>query len=54
MLLKVIIVLSVASGGISISSFVSVIGDAAGIASANFTLGFPSATGIIKKLIQVI
>ena len=50
---KTIIVLSAASGGISIISFTSVIGVHAGLASASFTLVFSLATGIIKKLLKV-
>ena len=46
---KNLIVLSAASGGVSIISFASVIGAPAGIASASFTLVFSLATGIIKK-----
>ena len=51
---KTIIVLSAASGGISIISFTSVIGVHAGLASASFTLVFSLATGIIKILLKVI
>ena len=47
---KTSIVLSAARGGVSIISFVTVIGAAAVIASASFTLIFFLATGIIKKL----
>ena len=50
---KTLIVLSAASGGISIISFTSVIGIPAGIASASFTLVFSLTTGIIKKLLKV-
>ena len=50
---KTIIVLSAASGGISIISFTSAIGVHAGLASASFTLVFSLATGIIKKLLKV-
>ena len=50
---KILIVLSATSGGISIISFTSVIGIPAGLASASFTLVFPLATGIIKKLLKV-
>ena len=56
MLLLIILtrlVLSAASGGISIISFTSVIGVPAGIASASFTLIFSLTTGIIKKLLKV-
>ena len=37
---KILIVFSTTSGGVSIFSFTTVIGAAAGIASANFTLIF--------------
>ena len=40
------------SGGISIISFVSVIGVSVGIASASFTLIFSLTTGITKKLLK--
>ena len=50
---KTLIVLSAASGGISIIYFTSVIGIPAGIANASFTLIFSLTTGIIKKLLKV-
>ena len=50
---KTLIVLSAASGGISIISFTSVIGFPAGISSASFTLLFSLTTGIIKKLLKI-
>ena len=50
---KTLIILSGASGGISIISFTSVTGILAGIASVNFTLIFSLTTGIIKKLLKV-
>ena len=50
---KTLIVLSAASGGISIISFTSVIGIPAGLASASFTLIFSLTTGIIKKLLKI-
>ena len=50
---KTLIVLSEASGGISIICFTSVIGVPAGLASASFTLVFPSTTEIIKELLKV-
>ena len=46
---KVLIVLSVTSGGVSIISFASVAGAPVGIASAIFSL----TTGIIKKLLSI-
>ena len=48
---KILIVLSTASSGLSIISFISIIGVPAGIASAIFTLLFSITTGIIKKLL---
>ena len=51
---KILIILSAASGGVSIMSFTSIIGVPAGIASASFTLLFSIATGIIKKLLSTI
>ena len=47
---QILIVLSAASGGVSIISFSSVIGAPARIVSANFTLFFSLTTGIVKKL----
>ena len=49
---KILIVLSATSGGIFIISFSSIIGTPVGIASANFSLVFSLATGIIKKLLK--
>ena len=49
---KILIVLSTASSGVSIISFISIIGVPAGIASASFTLIFSITTGIIKKLLR--
>ena len=40
-------------GGVSIISFLSVIGTPAGIASASFTLIFSLATGIVKQLLDI-
>ena len=48
---KVLIVLSAASGGVSIISFTSIVGAPVGIASAIFTLIF--STGIVKKLLNI-
>ena len=50
---KTLIVLSAASGRISIISFTSVIRIPAGIASASFPLIFSLTTGIIKKLSKI-
>ena len=50
---KVLIVLSATSGGVCIISSVSVVGAPVGIAGASFTLIFPLAIGIIKKLLSI-
>ena len=50
---KTLIVLSATSGGISIISFISLIGIPAGIASASLTLVFSLTTGVINKLLKV-
>ena len=50
-MIKVLIVLSVTSGRVSICLFTSNIGAPVGIASASFTLIFSLTTGIIKKLL---
>ena len=47
---KSLIVLSVATGSISIASFATVIGAPVGIVSASFSLPFWISTGIIKNL----
>ena len=49
---KILIVLSATSSGVSIISFISIIGVPAGIASASFTLIFSIMAGIIKKLLS--
>ena len=49
---QTLIALSATRAGVSIISFVAVIGAPAGIASASLTLFFSLATGIIKKLSQ--
>ena len=49
---KILIVLSAASGGVSIISHLSVIGISAGIISSIFILMFTLITGIIKKLLK--
>ena len=49
---KTLIVLSATSGGISITSFASIIRAPVGIASSSFTLIFSLTTGIIKKIIE--
>ena len=47
---KSLIVLSVATGSISIASFATVIGAPAGMMSASFSLAFSVNTGTIKKI----
>ena len=47
---KILIILSVTTGGVSVISFTSVIGAPVGIASTCFTLIFSLTTGIIKKI----
>ena len=47
------IVLSAATGGVSIISFTSFIGAPVGIVSASFTLIISLATGIVKKKLNV-
>ena len=50
---KVFIVLSATSSGVSIISFISIVGAPVAIASASFTLIFPLNTGIVKKLLNI-
>ena len=50
---KILIVLSVTTGRVSIISFTSVNGAPIEIASASFTLIFSLTTGIIKKLLNI-
>ena len=50
---KILIVLSVTTGGVSIISFTSVIGAPVGMASASFTLIFSLTTGIVTKLLNI-
>ena len=50
---KILVILSAASGEISIISFTSVIGAPVGIASASVTLIFSLTTGIVKKLLNI-
>ena len=47
-----LIVLSVATGSISIASFAAVIGPPVGIASVSFSLSFSISAGIVKKLLK--
>ena len=48
----VLIVLSVATGSISIASFSTVIGAPAGFMSASCSLAFSIATGFVKKKLK--
>ena len=50
---QVLIVLSAASGGVSIILFTSIVGAPVGIASASLTLFFSLTTGIVKKLLNI-
>ena len=52
-IVKVLIVLSTTSGGVSIISFISIIGAPVGITSAIFTIIFSLITGIAKKLLNI-
>ena len=49
---KSLIVLSVASGGVSIVSFATAIGAPIGITSASFSLAFSLCTGLVKNLLK--
>ena len=51
---KILIVLSVTSSGVSITSFISVIGASVVIISASFTLVFSITAGVVKKLLNII
>ena len=50
---QALIVLSAASGGVSIILFTSIVGAPVGIASASLTLIFSLTTGIVKKLLNI-
>ena len=50
---QALIVLSAASGGVSIISFTTNVGAPVGIASASLTLFFSLSTGIVKKLLNI-
>ena len=50
---KFLIVLSVATEGVSICLFTSIVGVPVGIGSASFTLFLSLSTGIIKKLLNI-
>ena len=49
---KILIILSAATGGVSICLFTSIVRAPVGIASASFTLIFSLTTGIVKKLLS--
>ena len=49
---KSLIVLSVASGGVSIASLATTIGAPIGITSGSFSLAFSLCTGLVKKLLK--
>ena len=49
---KSLIVLSITTGSVSITSFVTVTGAPVGIVSGSFSLAFSISTGIIKKLLK--
>ena len=49
---KSLIILSMATGSISIASFATVIGAPVGTVSASFNLAFSISTGIMKKLLK--
>ena len=50
---KILIALSATTGGVSICSFISIVGASVGIASASFTLFFSLTTVITKKLLNI-
>ena len=50
---KVLIVLSATNGGISITSFTTVIGAPVGITTASFSLIFTLTARITKKLLKI-
>ena len=50
---KILVSLSARSGGVSITSFTTVVGALIGIARASFTLLFLLTTGITKKLLCI-
>ena len=51
---KSLIVLSVATGSISITSFATIIGASVGIMSASCSLAFSITTGFVKKFLKTI
>ena len=50
---QALIVLSAASGGVSIISFKTIVGAPVGIASASLTLSFSLSTEIVRKLLNI-
>ena len=50
---QILIVLSAASGGVSIISFTRIVGAPVRIASPTFTLFFSLTTGIVKKFLNI-
>ena len=50
---QALIVLSTASGGVSIISFKTIVGAPVGIASASLTLSFSLSTEIVRKLLNI-
>ena len=50
---QALIVLSAASGGVSIISFTRIVGAPVGIANASLTLFFSLTTGIVKNLLNI-
>ena len=52
-IVKILIVLSATSSGVSIISFTSVVGTPIEIVSASLTLIFSLTTGIVKKLLNI-
>ena len=50
---NILIPLSATTRGVSICSFISIVGASVGIASASFTLFFSLTTGITKKLLNI-
>ena len=50
---QALIVLSTASGGVSIISFKTIVGAPVGIASASLTSSFSLSTEIVRKLLNI-
>ena len=51
---KSLIILSVATGSISIASFATAIGAPVGVMNTSCSLAFPITTGFVKKLLKTI